>query len=54
MNEMPKVGVKRFFELVEEGKVRPDRIDWMVCHYSSHFFRDEIFRLLLTRGSDDS
>ncbi|WP_284646116.1 3-oxoacyl-[acyl-carrier-protein] synthase III C-terminal domain-containing protein [Paenibacillus silviterrae] len=50
VNEMPKVGVKRFFELVEEGKVQPDRIDWMVCHYSSHFFRDEIFRLLQLGG----
>jgi 3-oxoacyl-[acyl-carrier-protein] synthase III len=50
VNEMPKVGVKRFFELVEEGRVRPDGIDWMVCHYSSHFFRDEIFRLLQLGG----
>ncbi|OMF36864.1 hypothetical protein BK133_08040 [Paenibacillus sp. FSL H8-0548] len=50
VNEMPKVGVKRFFELVDEGKVDPARIDWMVCHYSSHFFRDEIFRLLQLGG----
>ncbi|WP_127579864.1 3-oxoacyl-[acyl-carrier-protein] synthase III C-terminal domain-containing protein [Paenibacillus koleovorans] len=50
VNEMPKVGVKRFFELVDEGLVRPDEIDWMVCHYSSHFFRDEIFRLLKAGG----
>ncbi|MBO9607401.1 MAG: 3-oxoacyl-ACP synthase [Paenibacillaceae bacterium] len=50
VNEMPKVGVKRFFELVEEGKVNPEQIDWMVCHYSSHFFRDEIFRLMQLGG----
>ncbi|MFF2483895.1 beta-ketoacyl-ACP synthase III [Paenibacillus sp. NPDC058071] len=50
VNEMPKVGVKRFFELVEEGKVHPSDIDWMVCHYSSHFFRDEIFRLMELGG----
>ncbi|MBD2869404.1 3-oxoacyl-[acyl-carrier-protein] synthase III C-terminal domain-containing protein [Paenibacillus arenilitoris] len=50
VNEMPKVGVKRFFELVEEGKVDPSRIDWMACHYSSHFFREEIFRLLRLGG----
>ncbi|SFS65049.1 beta-ketoacyl-ACP synthase III [Paenibacillus sp. BC26] len=50
VNEMPKVGVKRFFELVEEGRISPDAIDWMVCHYSSHFFRDEIFRLLQLGG----
>ncbi|WP_028608755.1 StlD/DarB family beta-ketosynthase [Paenibacillus harenae] len=50
VGEMPKVGVKRFFELVEEGKIDPAGIDWMVCHYSSHFFRDEIFRLLQLGG----
>ncbi|WP_202903211.1 beta-ketoacyl-ACP synthase III [Paenibacillus gorillae] len=50
VNEMPKVGVDRFFELVEEGAVDPASIDWMVCHYSSHFFRDEIFRLLRLGG----
>ncbi|MDF2670990.1 MAG: hypothetical protein K0R67_3296 [Paenibacillus sp.] len=50
VNEMPKVGVNRFFELVEEGKVHPADIDWMVCHYSSHFFRDEIFRLMKLGG----
>jgi 3-oxoacyl-[acyl-carrier-protein] synthase-3 len=50
VNEMPKVGVKRFFELVDEGMVHPDAIDWMVCHYSSHFFKEEIFRLLQAGG----
>ncbi|WP_141499683.1 3-oxoacyl-[acyl-carrier-protein] synthase III C-terminal domain-containing protein [Paenibacillus luteus] len=50
VNEMPKVGVNRFFELVDEGKVDPAGIDWMVCHYSSHFFREEIFRLLQLGG----
>ena len=50
VNEMPKVGVNRFFELVEEGRIDPAAIDWMVCHYSSHFFRDEIFRLLQLGG----
>lgn len=50
VGEMPKIGVKRFFELVDEGKVNPADIDWMVCHYSSHFFRDEIFRLMQLGG----
>ncbi|CAN7252792.1 3-oxoacyl-[acyl-carrier-protein] synthase III C-terminal domain-containing protein [Paenibacillus sp. LjRoot56] len=50
VGEMPKVGVKRFFELVDEGKVDPTSIDWMVCHYSSHYFRDEIFRLMQLGG----
>lgn len=50
VNEMPKVGVNRFFELVDEGRINPAGIDWMVCHYSSHFFRDEIFKLLQLGG----
>lgn len=50
VNEMPKVGVNRFFELVDEGRIDPHAIDWMVCHYSSHFFREEIFRLLRLGG----
>ncbi|MBM7565195.1 3-oxoacyl-[acyl-carrier-protein] synthase III C-terminal domain-containing protein [Paenibacillus sacheonensis] len=50
VNEMPKVGVNRFFELVDEGKVNPSDIDWMVCHYSSHYFREEIFRLMQLGG----
>ncbi|BBI35155.1 3-oxoacyl-[acyl-carrier-protein] synthase III C-terminal domain-containing protein [Cohnella abietis] len=50
VNEMPKVGVNRFFELVEAGRINPSTIDWMVCHYSSHFFREEIFRLMKLGG----
>ncbi|MGG3308440.1 beta-ketoacyl-ACP synthase III [Paenibacillus lautus] len=46
VNEITKVGTNRLLELVEEGRIDPERMDWMVCHYSSHFFRDEIFRLL--------
>lgn len=50
VNEMPKVGVQRFFELIDEGKVNPSEIDWMACHYSSHFFKEEIFKLLQLGG----
>jgi len=37
-------------ELVKEGRIDPDAMDWMVCHYSSHFFKEEIFRLLEAGG----
>ncbi|MCJ8011021.1 beta-ketoacyl-ACP synthase III [Paenibacillus sp. KQZ6P-2] len=50
VNEITKVGTHRFLELVEEGRIDPEAIDWMVCHYSSHFFRDEIFKLLELGG----
>ncbi|MDR9853888.1 beta-ketoacyl-ACP synthase III [Paenibacillus sp. VCA1] len=50
VNEISKVGVIRFLELVEEGRFDPENIDWMVCHYSSHFFKDELFKLLELGG----
>lgn len=50
VKNMPKLGVDAFFELIDNGKVNPSEIDWMVCHYSSHFFRDEIFALLQKGG----
>jgi len=50
VNEITTVGSNRFLELVKEGRIDPDAIDWMVCHYSSHFFKEEIFRLLEAGG----
>lgn len=50
VNEITKVGANRVIELVEEGRIDPETVDWMVCHYSSHFFRDEVFRLLEIGG----
>lgn len=50
VNEISKVGVNRFLELVEEGRIDPEAIDWMVCHYSSHVFKEDIFRLLELGG----
>lgn len=50
VNEITKVGTNRFVELVKEGRLNPEEIDWMVCHYSSHFFKEEIFRLLAEAG----
>ncbi|WP_260405519.1 3-oxoacyl-[acyl-carrier-protein] synthase III C-terminal domain-containing protein [Paenibacillus sp. 598K] len=51
VNEMPKLGVRDFFALVDEGKLDPADISWMACHYSSHFFRSEVFRLLELGGA---
>lgn len=50
VNEITKVGTRRFLELVEEGRIDPDAVDWMVVHYSSHVFREEIFQLLEQGG----
>lgn len=45
-----KLGIQRFFELIDEGKVAPDAIDWLVCHYSSHHFKKQITDLLEKGG----
>lgn len=45
-----KLGVQRFFELVDEKKLDPARIDYLLCHYSSHFFKGEIIKLLEKGG----
>ncbi|WP_152399047.1 beta-ketoacyl-ACP synthase III [Paenibacillus cellulositrophicus] len=50
VNEITKVGTRRFLELVEEGRIDPEAVDWMVVHYSSHVFREEIFQLLEQGG----
>ncbi|HTD93947.1 MAG TPA: 3-oxoacyl-[acyl-carrier-protein] synthase III C-terminal domain-containing protein, partial [Chitinophagaceae bacterium] len=45
-----KLGVRRFFELIDEGKIDPKNIDWLVCHYSSHHFKPQIVNLLQQGG----
>ncbi|MFD2287087.1 3-oxoacyl-ACP synthase [Pedobacter petrophilus] len=45
-----KLGIQRFFELVDENQFNPDDIDWLVCHYSSHHFRPQIVELLKKGG----
>lgn len=51
LDNMVKLGVGRYFELIEAGRIRPQEVDWMLCHYSSHFFRDKIFELLRQGGA---
>lgn len=46
LENVVKLGVNRYFELIEENKFAPDEIDWFVCHYSSHVFRSKIIELL--------
>ncbi|QGQ96449.1 3-oxoacyl-ACP synthase [Paenibacillus psychroresistens] len=50
VQNMPKLGVDGFFRLIDEGKIAPNELDWIVCHYSSDFFRAEIFKLLNMGG----
>jgi 3-oxoacyl-[acyl-carrier-protein] synthase-3 len=50
VDHIVKLGIQRFFELVDEDQFNPDEIDWLVCHYSSHHFRPQIVELLKKGG----
>jgi 3-oxoacyl-[acyl-carrier-protein] synthase-3 len=46
LDDVIKLGVEGWLRLIEQGKVLPQEIDWLLCHYSSHFFRGKIVELL--------
>jgi len=37
LNNIRKLGVEGWLRLIKAGKVCPQEIDWLLCHYSSHF-----------------
>ncbi len=45
-----KLGVEGFFDLIEQGAVDPAALDWLVCHYSSRFLKEEVVGLLERGG----
>jgi 3-oxoacyl-[acyl-carrier-protein] synthase III len=50
LDDVIKLGVEGWLRLIELGKVQPTEIDWLLCHYSSHFFRGKIVELLDKAG----
>ncbi len=46
LDQVVKLGVEGWLKLIETGRVKPDEIDWLLCHYSSHFFKSKIVDLL--------
>ncbi|MFD1258345.1 beta-ketoacyl-ACP synthase III [Mucilaginibacter terrae] len=52
VDNMVKLGIQHFFELVDGGKFDPKAIDWLVCHYSSHHFKPQIADLLKKGGGE--
>ncbi|MBL1174146.1 beta-ketoacyl-ACP synthase III [Pantanalinema sp. GBBB05] len=50
LDNVIKLGVEGWLKLIELGRVHPDEIDWLLCHYSSHFFRGQIVELLEKAG----
>ena len=50
LDQVIKLGVEGWLKLINLGRVKPDEIDWLLCHYSSHFFRSQIVELLEKAG----
>ncbi|NJK34100.1 MAG: beta-ketoacyl-ACP synthase III [Oscillatoriales cyanobacterium SM2_2_1] len=46
LDHVIQLGVEGWLRLIQTDKVRPDNIDWLLCHYSSHIFRGQIIELL--------
>ncbi|MBD1917379.1 MULTISPECIES: 3-oxoacyl-[acyl-carrier-protein] synthase III C-terminal domain-containing protein [Cyanophyceae] len=50
LDQVVQLGVEGWIRLIEAGRVHPDQVDWLLCHYSSHFFRSQIINLLEQAG----
>lgn len=44
--DIVRLGVEEYLRLVRRERLHPERIDHVLCHYSSHFFKGEIMKLL--------
>ncbi|OQP54387.1 StlD/DarB family beta-ketosynthase [Niastella populi] len=44
------LGVQHFFNLIDEGRIDPNQLDWLLCHYSSEYFKPQIVDLMQKGG----
>lgn len=51
LDKVMEVCVANYFQLIDEGKIVSDNIDWLCCHYSSEFFKQPIIDLLAKGGA---
>jgi 3-oxoacyl-[acyl-carrier-protein] synthase-3 len=52
LDQVVKTGVAHYFELIDQGKIRPAQTDWLCCHYSSDFFKEPIKELMRKGGGE--
>lgn len=38
LDKVVKTGIAHFFDLINNKKVEPNKVDWLCCHYSSEYF----------------
>ncbi|MCG6658462.1 beta-ketoacyl-ACP synthase III [Halomonas campisalis] len=51
LDNVVKLGVDGLLRLVDQGWLEVARIDHLLCHYSSHYFRGKIFDMLTQAGA---
>ncbi|MCI0723259.1 MAG: beta-ketoacyl-ACP synthase III, partial [Acidobacteria bacterium] len=44
--QIVKLSVEEYLRLIKRERIVPEELDHILCHYSSHFFKGEIVRLL--------
>lgn len=44
------LGVQHFFQLLDQGRIDPAQLNWLLCHYSSEYFKPQIVDLLQKGG----
>lgn len=52
LDSLVKTGVAHYFELINEGKIFREKIDWFCCHYSSEVFKEPIKELMQKGGGE--
>lgn len=52
LEKVIKTGVAHYFELINQGKINPKKIDWLCCHYSSAVFKAPIKELMRKGGGE--
>lgn len=50
LEHVVKLGVDGFLRLVHDGRINPSKVDHMLCHYSSDYFRSKVFDMLNKAG----
>ncbi|MGH8958563.1 MAG: 3-oxoacyl-[acyl-carrier-protein] synthase III C-terminal domain-containing protein, partial [Acidimicrobiia bacterium] len=50
INGIVALGVEEYVGLVRAGKIDPNQIDHLLCHYSSEYFRGDIMKLMSDAG----
>lgn len=51
LDNIVKIGVDGFLRLIADDYVQPQTIDYVLCHYSSDYFRGKIFEMLSQAGA---